>query len=137
MQLQQDRGRLPSKQKELKQEALHSILKQSYPWINELQGVVRRTYSHPPIIGSIDIEKTCSMTLPKEKHDVVVLKQSPTTPHLLLLLDVSTSITPQQKNLILVIAFALYQSPIALTVSLFSTTSKTIYKLNMMLVDVK
>ena len=108
MQLQQDRGRLPNEQKKLEKEAIHSILKQSYPWCNELQSISQKTSSHPPRIGSIDVEKTFSSTFPKEKYDVVVQHQSPTRPHILLLLDVSTSITPQQKNLIFVLAFALY-----------------------------
>ena len=127
MQLQQDRGRLPSEQKKLEEEALHSIKNQARPWINQIQEPVQKESSSPPKIGTVDIERTCAITPPKSKYDVVVQHQTPTKPHILLLLDVSTSITPQQKNFILVLAFALMQNPIALTISLFSTTSTTIY----------
>ena len=127
MQLQQDRGRLPSEQKKLEEEALHSIQHQARPWINEIQYPVQEESSSPPKIGTVDIERTCSITPPKTKYDVVVKHKHPTTPHILLLLDVSTSITPQQKNFILVLTFALIQNPIALTISIFSTTSTTIY----------
>ena len=126
MQLQQDRGRLPSEQTKRKQEALQSILRQSYPWGNELQDTKQKTSSRPPSIGTIDIEKTCAIIPPKEKYDVVIQHQSSAVPHILLLLDASTSITPQQKNLIFVLAFALYHNPVALTISMFSTTSTTI-----------
>ena len=102
-------------------------MRQSSVWINELGVVTKRIASRPPRIGSIDIEKTCSITPPRKKYDVIIQHQNPTTPHILLLLDVSTSITPQQKNLLMVLAFALYRNPIALTISLFSTTSETIY----------
>lgn len=127
MQLQQDRGRLPSEQKKLEEEALYSIQHQARPWANEIQDPVQEESSSPPRIGTVDIERTCAITPPKEKYDVVIKHKVPTKPHILLLLDVSTSITPQQKNFILVLTFALMQNPIALTISIFSTTSATIY----------
>ena len=126
MQLQQNRGRLPSEQKKLEEEALRSIQNQARPWFNAIQAPVQEESSSPPKIGTVDIELTCAITPPRAKYDVVIKHNNPTAPHILLLLDVSTSITPQQKNFILVLTFALMQNPIALTISIFSTTSTTI-----------
>ena len=91
-----------------------------------MEGAIELYQTTPPRVGSIDIEKTCAQAPPRKSYDIILEAQDSTTPHIIILIDVSTSITPEQRNLAYVLAIALYQNPIDLSICLFSTTSTTI-----------
>jgi hypothetical protein len=131
MQLQQQRGRLPPKKEaSLRTILISEILHYSLLWKQYTLVPQQRNSNLPPQIGEIDLEKTCGITPPRQPYEFFIQTKRSTRPHISLLIDVSTSITAKQRFMSLVLAFALYQHPLDLSISIFSTTSQTIYNSN-------
>ena len=125
MQLHHNRGRLPPQKKEALQKILWTELKKQHIRI-PCPFFYQESRTEPPQTGEIDIEATCSLTPPRTKYQYVVQNQEKQIPQLSLLIDVSASLTPEQRYLSLLLVHSLHKLSLPMSIQIFSTSAKNI-----------
>ena len=127
MQLQQQRGRLPS----LKQQKMEQILWEDLLRHSRNYQSVRFLLSQPylrsfPHTGELDLEATLSLPVPRAKYDISIRSTRKRRLCLSILFDMSKSISPTQRFLGLLFVLICIQNHNEITLSIFSTTALTI-----------
>ena len=127
MQLQQQRGRLPSpKKRAMEQLVLDEILqhRRAYRHISLIASQMHGGIF--PLQGELDLEKTLELPLPRAKHQVCVHARKPASLCITILLDVSQSISPKQLFLGLLLVSIVFHIHDEVILSIFSTTATTL-----------